>query len=236
MYLKICKKCNNIKQLQEFHKHCGNKDGHQSTCIDCAEKYRQEHLADFLKREKIRREKVRQISKNIPNSKRCATCKLEKDSSEFGKCSYRKSGLRWNCKSCERVLRAKDKSKTNNRRKNRYKNDIEFKLRSKFSSVVSTKLKEFGGSKNGKSISKYLSYTISELKNHLESKFEPWMNWDNYGIYCSDKRTWQIDHIVPQSLLPYDSMEHPNFQKCWALENLQPMEALQNIRKNNKIS
>ena len=35
--------------------------------------------------------------------------------------------------------------------------------------------------------------------------------------------------------LPFESMDEPNFQKCWALENLQPLEASENIRKGNKV-
>jgi 5-methylcytosine-specific restriction endonuclease McrA len=73
-----------------------------------------------------------------------------------------------------------------------------------------------------------MPYTPEQLKEHLESQFEDWMTWDNYG-------EWHVDHIHPQSLLPYDSMDHPNFQKCWALENLQPLEARENIIKSNKI-
>lgn len=50
--------------------------------------------------------------------------------------------------------------------------------------------------------------------------FELWINWNNYGVYRSstwndqDSSTWawQIDHIIPQSRLPYDSMEHSNFK------------------------
>ena len=41
--------------------------------------------------------------------------------------------------------------------------------------------------------------------------------------------------IYPQSKLLYDSMEHPNFLKCWALENLQPLEAKENISKGNRL-
>jgi len=36
---------------------------------------------------------------------------------------------------------------------------------------------------------------------HLESLWEPWMNWDNYGLYKKDTFNygWDIDHIVPSS-------------------------------------
>jgi len=76
---------------------------------------------------------------------------------------------------------------------------------------------------------KHLPYTQEQLKEHLENQFDSKMTWDNYGTY------WHIDHIYPQSLLPYDSLEHPNFQKCWALENLRPLEAKANIKKGNKV-
>ena len=62
------------------------------------------------------------------------------------------------------------------------------------------------------------------------SKFTEGMTLDNHGIYG-----WHIDHIIPQSKLLYDSMDHPNFQKCWALENLQPLWAKDNLSKSNKI-
>jgi hypothetical protein len=63
------------------------------------------------------------------------------------------------------------------------------------------------------------------------------MNWDNHGKYCldvwddnnSNTWTWQIDHIIPQSQLVYDSMAHPNFLKCWALSNLRPLSAKKTV-------
>lgn len=85
------------------------------------------------------------------------------------------------------------------------------------------------------SILKYLPYTMEELKEHIESLWEPWMNWENYGKYEEGELRWSIDHIVPQTLLPFDSMEHPNFLKCWSLENLRPLEIGENIKKGNKL-
>lgn len=112
------------------------------------------------------------------------------------------------------------------REKERKKTDPAYKLRKRVSSTIRYVL---NGKKNGKSVLKYLSYTFEELKMHLENKFDENMSWKNYGSY------WHLDHIYPQSLLPYDSMEHENFKKCWALENLQPLEAIANIKKGNKI-
>jgi len=57
-----------------------------------------------------------------------------------------------------------------------------------------------------------------------------------YEPYCNDQSTWtwQIDHIIPHSDLPYDSMDHPNFQKCWALDNLRPLSAKQNLEEGTR--
>jgi hypothetical protein len=92
-------------------------------------------------------------------------------------------------------------------------------------------------SKNKQSFIKYLEYSIEELRSHLESQFESWMTWDNYGSYKKDSWkddnqstwTWNIDHIIPQSTLPYTSMEDDNFKLCWALNNLRPYSSKQNL-------
>lgn len=90
------------------------------------------------------------------------------------------------------------------------------------------KLKRVGARKR-KSLTDSLPYSLTDLKIHLESKFLPGMTWDNYGI-----EGWHIDHIVPHSNFEYDSLDHSDFLACWALENLQPMWAKDNISKGNK--
>ena len=73
----------------------------------------------------------------------------------------------------------------------------------------------------------YLPYTPSEAREYIESMFDSTMSWTNYGP------DWHIDHIVPIAFLSYDSMEHPNFQKAWALSNLQPLPAAKNLSKGS---
>lgn len=117
------------------------------------------------------------------------------------------------------------------------KNDPSFRLRRSISRDINFALKAGGFSKNGKSCLTYIGYTIDELKIHIESQFESWMTWNNQGKYNSktwdDNNSntwmWNIDHIIPQSDLPYDSMEHENFKKCWSLDNLRPLNAKQNV-------
>ncbi len=128
--------------------------------------------------------------------------------------------------------------------KNKYKTDIVFRLRINISRAIYTTLRKNGSSKNGQSILKYLPYTSEELKNYLELLFESWMNWGNNGVYCrsawneNDQSTWvwNLDHIIPQTYLPYTSMEDDNFKICWALENLRPYNAKKNIEEKNNRS
>lgn len=83
----------------------------------------------------------------------------------------------------------------------------------------------------------YLPYTAENLKTHIESQFEPWMTWYNWGKYvCStwndnDPSTWkwQIDHIVPKSDFNYTAIIDKEFQDCWSLSNLRPLSAKQNL-------
>lgn len=109
------------------------------------------------------------------------------------------------------------------------------KLRHGIGRSVCQAIKSNGGFKMGKSVLKHLPYTIEELKKHLENQFEEWMTWDNYGGRTSEKRkTWWIDHIVPQSNFNFTSMEDPLFLECWNLSNLRPLEKIANLVKGSK--
>ena len=122
-------------------------------------------------------------------------------------------------------------------RRERRKNDIGFRLKDTISSVVRSCI-----NKNRESISEYLLYTMQELKDYLESLFEPWMNWENWGTYRiskwdnNDKSTWtwQLDHITPHSTFNYTNMKEQSFIDCWALDNLRPYSAKQNILDGNR--
>lgn len=126
--------------------------------------------------------------------------------------------------------------------KKRRRSDPTYRLRRNVSIAVCVGLKANGSSKKGQSILRFFLYSIDELKEHLEKQFEPWMTWNNQGVYSAKNYdeadpttwTWNIDHIVPQSKLPYTSMEDENFKKCWALENLRPLLSKANLKKSDK--
>jgi hypothetical protein len=74
---------------------------------------------------------------------------------------------------------------------------------------------------------KIVGYSQQDLRKHLESQFDVYMSWDNYGAY------WHIDHIQPQSDFSLNDIEQ--LKACWALANLRPLEAKYNIRKSNSL-
>lgn len=72
-----------------------------------------------------------------------------------------------------------------------------------------------------------LGYSKEDLKEHFESKFTDGMSWDNMS-------EWHIDHIRPVSSFNYTTTKCEDFKKCWALNNLQPLWAADNLSKGNK--
>lgn len=54
------------------------------------------------------------------------------------------------------------------------------------------------------------------------------MNWDNHG-----RRGWHLDHIIPIS--SFDLSNREEFLKAVHYTNIQPLWAIDNLRKSNKI-
>lgn len=203
LYFMICSQCKGKKKREEFN------SKKSRFCIKCTSR------DSFSERERLRSVKRKYISKcerfgiEYANDdhlffKICTSCGKRKKLDSF---TLKKSQ---HCFECG-VLRQK--------------------IRSSISSRIGKAMK-----KNGQSMGCFLPYTIEELRDHLESRFESWMSWDNWGKYDpmvwndNDKSTWtwNVDHIIPHSNFIYDSMEHPNFKKCWALSNLRPLSSKQN--------
>lgn len=70
-----------------------------------------------------------------------------------------------------------------------------------------------------------LGYTRDELRSHIESQFEDWMNWQNHG-------EWHIDHIKPISQFIIEGETRPDIIN--ALSNLRPISAIENLKKSYK--
>lgn len=111
----------------------------------------------------------------------------------------------------------------NSGRKHRFHNDTNYRL----SILLRTRLRKalFRGTKRGSAVQD-LGCTVEELKQHLEDQFTEGMNWENQG-------EWHIDHIIPMS--SFDLTDRDQLLECCHFTNLQPLWALENLRKGNKI-
>ena len=103
-----------------------------------------------------------------------------------------------------------------------------FRFNQNISRSINLSLKKNNLSKNGRHWEDLVGYTSQELRDHLEKLFQSGMTWDNRGL-------WHIDHIIPKSFFKIKEVGDPEFRICWRLENLQPLWAVDNIRKKNRI-
>jgi hypothetical protein len=197
--------------------------------------------------------------------KKCSKCGKVKNVSEFYKRPNVKDGLMSSCKKCNHIKCFKwikknpdkkrkidKKSQMKNMTKKlestrqwrinnpkKYKEQVK-RQNAKRTSTAKGKLNHniririctsLCGSKDYRHWESLVGYTLNELKEHIEKKFKNGMNWENYG-----KKGWHIDHKIPITAFNFEKPEHIDFKKCWALSNLQPLWALDNIKKSNKLT
>jgi hypothetical protein len=182
----------------------------QSWCKDCVKAYNKSKYPE-------RKDKVNQFCREYYQSHKDEILESHK--------TYRENN--------KEAVRKRDNAALAKRRKN---NPI-LRLKKTVSRSINNLIKINGSSKNRQTISLYLQYSIEELKQHLQSQFELWMTWNNWGQYNhktwddNDQTTWtwQLDHIVPHSTFKYTSMDSQEFRDCWALSNLRPLSAKQNF-------
>jgi Uri superfamily endonuclease len=112
---------------------------------------------------------------------------------------------------------------------NREKLDVLFKLKRRLRTRLHHALK--GGYKTGSAI-RDLGCSIEQLKQHLESKFESWMTWENWGPYDVNRQTWHIDHVVP--LDSVNLLDVEQLKRVCSFNNLRPILAKENLSKGSK--
>jgi len=118
-------------------------------------------------------------------------------------------------------------------KKNRILIDPLFKLKQNFKSSIYIALKRNGYTKKSRSY-EILGCSFEEFKNYLESKFEPWMTWDNHGLYNGEpNHGWDVDHIIPLS----SAKTEEELLKLNHFSNLQPLcSKINRDIKRNKLT
>jgi hypothetical protein len=156
----------------------------------------------------------REINKQILIDKQKAYNKLNKDKIKAYKKDYNQVN--------KDKIRLKQKDYVNNR----FKTNVQFKLTCNLRARL--KLAINNNQKTGSAV-RDLGCSIEQLKQHLESKFQTGMSWDNWSF-----DGWHIDHIKP--LASFDLTDRKQFLEACHYTNLQPLWAKDNLAKSDKIT
>jgi hypothetical protein len=123
------------------------------------------------------------------------------------------------CKLTSKRYNDSNKEKRNEKRRGRMLFDDLYSLTCNIRAVIGSSFKN-NGYKKGSKTEEILGCTFDELKFHLESNFEDWMNWSNHGKYNGELNYgWDIDHIIPISV----AQSEEEVVKLNNYNNLQPL-------------
>jgi len=212
--VKLCNKCKQTKPFEAYHKDRTRSDGYHHFCKSCvklADKKRYSNNT-LLMRERSKyhyqtnKEKIKdqQRQRYIKNKDRYKTW------SNNNKDLIRGYIKQWS---------KNNRNKINSYRKNRRQTDPKFtiveNLRNRLRSVVSIK-----GLGRHEAVQSWLGCDTDYFKNYIQSKFEPWMTWENKGKFNNKpKFGWDLDHIIPIS----SAKEREEIIKLFHYTNIQPL-------------
>jgi hypothetical protein len=128
-------------------------------------------------------------------------------------------------------FRLKEKIRRRQRHLKRLEEDPLYKIRIAYTRRLNKCIKRFN-IKNVYFLNE-LGCSLAEFKIYIESKFEEWMTWENYGKYNGEiNYGWDIDHIIPIS----SAKTEDEFHKLCHYTNIQPLCSKTNrdIKKDKK--
>jgi len=209
------------EQMREYHKkyYQEKKDEIKQKSKEYYEENKNNKVKDYREKSKDTRKKYqKEYSKNYRNS--------DKREELLAK----KREYHW--KNREQILEKKReytknpevKKRVNTKNKEKYDNDINYKLRTLIRSRIRLAIKD--KQKTGSAIEN-LGCTIDELILYLENKFEDGMTWENHTL-----SGWHIDHIKP--LCQFDLEDPKQFAEACHYTNLQPLWCNDNYSKGGR--
>ena len=252
--MKTCSKCGIEKPFEEFYKNKARYDGYCGYCKECdnekGKKYhslnrhkrkeyreRNKERINFKKREYYLKNKeyINKIDKEYRQKNNTKIKEYQKEYRDANKEKRKIEGKKYWIDNKEKINEQRKEYRVNNKEKIQkyhreyYKIKLKinpnFKLNRSMGYGIWDSLR---GNKNGKHWETFVDYTQEDLRVHLENQFKDGMTWENYG-------KWQVDHKIPKSIFNITTAKSKGFKKCWNLNNLQPMWAEENNKKNNSL-
>lgn len=210
---RLCPKCGVRKLKSEFGKDPRRKDGLRPWCKRC----HNDATADWRRRNPDRqKELVRDWGRRNPD--KLAEKRARYESRNPGIAARRMA--EWRARNLE-------KARENGRRMNkRRRSTLHGRLNCRVGNALRLCL---SGSKYGLASFRLLPYSIDDLSRHIERQFYGGMDWDAFM-----RGEIHIDHIVPLSSFRITGPKCEDFKRAWALTNLRPLWAKENLRKSAK--
>lgn len=212
---KSCSKCGEVKAAQDFNRNKKERSGFRNECREC-------QTSDSTRYRTTNRDKELSRSRNYYLKNKQQTAERIKRWREKNREYVRQRDNAYNAKNRERV------NEISRRAHRRAQVNPQYRLANAMRACVYAGLT--GCRKGWRNTFALLGYTIEDLRRHLEARFKPGMTWENYG-----RHGWHVDHKRPLASFDYQTPECPSFKEAWALDNLQPLWAQENISKGAKI-
>jgi len=261
---KICNKCLIKKNISFFYKNKNNEDGYNNICKKCkketCQKYYKKNIEKIKEYREIRKEEQNQYSKNYYRNNIDKIKEYRKNNEETLKLKRKEYYLNNRGKMIEKSKNYKSQNKEKiqeynkkyrkdnldceiNRWKKYYDNNREVLIKKKcdyskekrkssplelLKHNIRNRTNEFLKSKNIRKTNKtfdIIGCSPEFLKEYIEKQFTEGMSWTLMGAYI------HIDHIIPLS----SAKTEEELYKLCNYTNLQPLWAVDNLKKSNKI-
>ena len=180
-----------------------------------------EHLAKWY----------RDYRKANPDKNKTNTKRYRENNPDKAKASTKK--YKTNNKEKVKTYRISYKIRKNELHKEKRRTDPLYKLKYSIRCGILKAFNRIKAKKNNKTV-EILGCSYENFKQHLENQFQPWMNWENHGLYNGDfDYGWDIDHITPISL----ANNEENVINLNHYTNLRPLcsKVNRDIKRNNPI-
>lgn len=198
MSSKLCNKCNIEKPLDNYHKDKSKKDGYKNYCKLCQKSY--SDMFYEKNRDKIIEYSLNYEKNNLDkiSHKKKIRMKLWGEKNKERRKNYNRE---YNIINRDKIKKHKNDNKDSFNRKRRENRNSNILIRVKNNIRTSIYLSiRRGGYTKRTNTYKILGIDYNGFLRYIESKFENWMNWDNYGKYNGEhNHGWDFDHIIPVS-------------------------------------
>lgn len=206
--LKVCSTCKESLPHSAFRRNARLPDGLAHWCRRCSNAYQRAWVAR-------NKEKVATYSRDKRNRDLDAARRRERELYAANREAKVAKASRWNKENRERRAAAE---------RERRKNPVHA-LHGRVSAALR---QQFRRGKGGQRTEALVGWAMTDLRDHLARQFVKGMGWHNVS-------EWHIDHIIPLCSFNIEGPECPEFRRAWALTNLRPLWAADNMSKGPRV-